>query len=73
VTGVQTCALPISNLAVITMQDLLNLGEEGRMNAPGSAQGNWGWRYSPENIDFLQREVAGYLKEIGYTYGRIAE
>ncbi|MEQ9067878.1 MAG: 4-alpha-glucanotransferase [Gimesia chilikensis] len=26
------------------LQDLLNLGEEARMNTPGSCEGNWRWR-----------------------------
>jgi 4-alpha-glucanotransferase len=35
-------------LAVIPMQDLLNLGPEGRMNRPGSTHGNWRWRCTDE-------------------------
>jgi 4-alpha-glucanotransferase len=31
-------------LAMIPLQDLLNLGEEARMNSPGRAEGNWQWR-----------------------------
>ncbi len=31
-------------IAVTPLQDLLNLGQEGRMNVPGVAQGNWRWR-----------------------------
>ena len=31
-------------LAIAPLQDLLNLGREGRMNVPGRAGGNWGWR-----------------------------
>ncbi|MEO8597497.1 MAG: 4-alpha-glucanotransferase [Candidatus Solibacter sp.] len=31
-------------LAIAPLQDLLNLGEDGRMNLPGSAAGNWRWR-----------------------------
>jgi 4-alpha-glucanotransferase len=31
-------------LAVAPLQDLLNLGPEGRMNVPGRPQGNWTWR-----------------------------
>ena len=31
-------------LAVAPLQDVLNLGNEARMNVPGRAQGNWGWR-----------------------------
>jgi len=31
-------------LAIAPLQDLLNLGSEARMNVPGRADGNWGWR-----------------------------
>jgi len=33
-----------AGLAVIPVQDVLSLGEEGRMNVPGVGEGNWGWR-----------------------------
>ena len=35
-------------LAIAPLQDLLNLGPEGRMNVPGRAEGNWSWRCSKE-------------------------
>ncbi len=35
-------------LAITPLQDLLNLGAEGRMNVPGHAEGNWNWRCSEE-------------------------
>jgi len=31
-------------LAIVPLQDLLNLGAEARMNIPGRAEGNWAWR-----------------------------
>ncbi len=31
-------------LAMAPLQDLLNLGADARMNVPGQAVGNWGWR-----------------------------
>ena len=35
----------IANLAVVPMQDYLELtNEEGRMNTPSTAEGNWSWR-----------------------------
>jgi 4-alpha-glucanotransferase len=39
-----------AELAVLPMQDVLELGSEARMNTPSSASGNWGWRMteSPE-------------------------
>jgi 4-alpha-glucanotransferase len=33
-------------LAIAPLQDLLNLGAEGRMNIPGRAEGNWAWSAS---------------------------
>jgi 4-alpha-glucanotransferase len=32
-------------LAVLTMQDVLHLGSEARMNTPGTDNGNWTWRF----------------------------
>lgn len=35
----------VADLAVAPLQDILTLGPEARMNLPGSAAGNWGWRF----------------------------
>jgi 4-alpha-glucanotransferase len=40
-----------AQLAVIPMQDLLGLGSEARMNVPGRAAGNWGWRFTWNQVD----------------------
>jgi 4-alpha-glucanotransferase len=37
-------------LAIVPMQDLLNLGAEGRMNMPGRADGNWRWRCTGDTL-----------------------
>ena len=37
-------------LAVTPLQDLLNLGHLGRMNEPGTAEGNWRWRATKQMI-----------------------
>jgi 4-alpha-glucanotransferase len=37
-------------LAMAPLQDLLNLGAEGRMNLPGSVEGNWRWRFTDEML-----------------------
>ena len=49
----------ISNLAVIPMQDYLVLSnEEGRMNTPSTAAGNWTWRVSPRyNTSSLRKRI----------------
>jgi 4-alpha-glucanotransferase len=51
-------------LAIAPLQDLLNLGPEGRMNVPGSAEGNWSWRCTDEllaaaDFDWLRRLTRG--------------
>lgn len=37
-------------LAMTPFQDVLNLGRDGRMNVPGSAEGNWRWRATPQML-----------------------
>jgi 4-alpha-glucanotransferase len=37
-------------LAIAPLQDLLNLGREGRMNIPGRAEGNWRWRITRQML-----------------------
>ena len=38
-------------VAITTIQDLLELGAEGRFNLPGTQKGNWKWRI--EDLDQL--------------------
>ena len=59
--------MSIANMAIVPFQDLLGLGTDARMNFPGKAEGNWGWRYRPEA---LNREVGDRLKSITYISGR---
>ncbi|NOQ15032.1 MAG: 4-alpha-glucanotransferase, partial [Methyloprofundus sp.] len=35
----------VANLAIIPMQDILELGSEYRMNTPGTVNGNWKWQF----------------------------
>ena len=57
-----------SRLAVAPLQDLLGLGADARMNAPGTmgAQ-NWSWRVRAEA---LNPDVAGRLLRMTRTYRR---
>jgi 4-alpha-glucanotransferase len=52
----------VARTTIIPLQDVLGLGTEARMNRPGSAHGNWEWRFTfeqlkPEILDRLRREV----------------
>jgi len=55
-----------ADMAVIPMQDLLNLGEDARMNRPGESKGNYQWRLQPYQIEQLD----GRLKDMAEAYGR---
>ena len=48
-------------LAIAPLQDLLNLGAEGRMNVPGRASGNWRWR---SQDDMLSYPAFDWLREL---------
>jgi 4-alpha-glucanotransferase len=37
-------------LAITPLQDVLGLGNEARMNLPGTEHGNWQWRYAPDEL-----------------------
>lgn len=60
----------VANLAIVSLQDLLSLGSAARFNTPGKSQGNWTWRYRPEQLQTLSRNSAAYLRELGALYGR---
>ena len=40
----------VANLAIVPMQDILELGSEHRMNIPGTTEGNWKWQFSWEQL-----------------------
>ena len=42
---IRTVLASVADTAVVPVQDVLGLGSEARMNLPGRAGGNWGWRF----------------------------
>lgn len=60
-----------ARVAIIPMQDIIGLGEEGIMNIPGSTEGNWIWRMTSEEIP--GPEATAQLMELNRTYGRFAD
>ncbi len=40
----------VAVVSVAPLQDVLGLGTEARMNVPGVAEGNWGWRVQPHQF-----------------------
>ncbi|HEV7215671.1 MAG TPA: 4-alpha-glucanotransferase, partial [Chloroflexota bacterium] len=64
---IRLAAGSVADLCVIPMQDLLGLGSQARMNFPGTADGNWGWRYAGE---LPNDPLAAKLAELTACYGR---
>jgi len=58
----------VSDLAVIPLQDIFGLDNTARMNMPGTATGNWSWRYNSE--DLLTPELSDRLRNLTQIYSR---
>ena len=56
-----------AGLCIVPLQDVLGLGSSGRMNAPGRADGNWGWRCAA--ADFTKEKLLR-VKAFAGIYGR---
>lgn len=53
---------------MIPLQDWLELGAEGRMNYPGTTEGNWTWRALPGTMDHA---LAEKICKLTALYGRL--
>jgi 4-alpha-glucanotransferase len=60
----------VADVALAPLQDVLGLGNEARMNLPGRADGNWGWRF---RADMVNDHVIGRLGELTERYSRQPE
>jgi 4-alpha-glucanotransferase len=57
-------------LAMVPMQDFLGLGEEARMNTPGTMHGNWDWIMPG---DALSEELSTRIHEVISASGRLPD
>ncbi len=57
----------VADTAIMPMQDILGLGNEARMNVPGSGGPNWQWRLKDGEIS---DEISEKLRDITVIYGR---
>lgn len=64
---VRSAIASTADMAVIPMQDILDLGTESRMNVPNTTGTNWSWRIEP---DALRAEDAEWLAFVSDLYGR---
>ncbi len=64
---IRLAMMSVANIAIIPLQDILNLGEEARMNTPATTNGNWLWRFKQDQIS---SHVIELLKNMTILYGR---
>lgn len=55
-------------IAMTTMQDVLSLGADARMNTPSTLGGNWSWRVRREAIN---PDVSGFLRRAAFGGKRL--
>jgi len=60
--------LSVAETAIAQLQDVLSLPTDARMNLPGRATGNWGWRVRPET---LTNDLANRLANLTDLAGRL--
>ncbi len=69
---VRTALASVAEIAVMPLQDILGLGSEGRMNIPGTARGNWSWRYQATALDdILARKLCEAVEFFGRLPGEL--
>ena len=59
--------MSVSDIAIIPMQDYLELGNEARINTPSTLGGNWVWRMKK---DAITEELCEKMLEMAKIYGR---
>ncbi len=64
---IRAALMSVAGTAIIPFQDILKLGNEARMNLPGTAFGNWQWRFS---WDMLPQGLAASVRNQVERYGR---
>ena len=57
----------VADVAIVPLQDVLGFGGDTRMNTPGTAFGNWEWRYESY---MLSSELQQRLLHVTQLYGR---
>lgn len=58
----------VGDMAIVTLQDILGLGSEGRMNTPSTLGCNWKWRMKK---DAINSRLAGKIRTNMQLYGRM--
>lgn len=64
---VEMALASVAEIAIVPMQDILELDTRSRMNTPGTATGNWGWRFDWKQLKVAQKKR---LMKLAKKYNR---
>ena len=64
---IRSALASVARLAILPMQDVLALDGHHRMNTPGTAEGNWQWRFTWDQVN---DDIAPHLHHLMHLYGR---
>jgi len=64
---IRSALASVAQLAMLPMQDVLQLGRGHRLNTPGTSAGNWSWKFAWER---LTPEITGWFRQALVLYGR---
>lgn len=67
-SAIRTAYASPAVIAMTTMQDVLSLGADARMNTPSTLGGNWSWRVRREAIN---SDVSGFLRRAAFGGKRL--
>ncbi len=67
---IRLAMMSVAHTAVISLQDIMGLGADCRMNTPGKLGGNWTWRFLPEQLSNEGKERLHWLTRL---YVRLPE
>jgi 4-alpha-glucanotransferase len=63
----------VSRLAVVPIQDLLDLPADSALNQPGTSEGNWQWRYTEKQLEQLASKRLETLRHWIKIYDRTGD
>ena len=63
-TIIRTLYMSCANTVIMPIQDVLGYGSDTRLNTPGKADGNWGYRITKEQLDSIDEEKFKHLNNI---------
>lgn len=61
---IKLCYASVARLAILPIQDVLQLDENARMNIPGTNEGNWTWRLEPKVLNAKMISSLGFETEL---------